>query len=66
MTDDDPTKPGRDQELQHAAARRLAEKHNAALRSAGMDALFRNLPDHVRVSQKRGVTGIVGHRGSRK
>jgi hypothetical protein len=32
-----------------------------------MDGLFENLPDHVRVAQRRGVsTGIVGYRSSSK
>ena len=38
-----------------------------AATSPSMDALFANMPDHVRIDQRRGVsTGIVGYRGSSK
>jgi hypothetical protein len=53
--------PRRDQECRRAAARRLAERHNAALRppapedAACMNELFQKLPEHVRIEQRRGV-----------
>jgi hypothetical protein len=42
-------------------------KNQADPTTTSMNELFQQLPEHVRISQRRGVTtGLIGHRGSSK
>ena len=60
--------------LRRGRSRLMQQKQSAAdaaksaeptATTSSMDALFANLPDHVRLAQRRGVsTGIVGYRNS--